>query len=130
MRLTMSLAMIATAVPAIAWAQTGVSDERPIRQVVIYGNDRCPDSSESEVVVCARRPEAERNRIPPNLRETPPDPEGRSWSDRARALDAASPDGLNSCSPVGPAGMIGCRQDQVDRWREERAQQGGDDPEA
>ena len=35
-----------------------------IRGVVVYGDDPCPQSTADEVVVCARRPDDERYRIP------------------------------------------------------------------
>ena len=35
-----------------------------VNMVIVYGNDACPDSSEGEITVCARKAEAERYRIP------------------------------------------------------------------
>lgn len=115
----LTVAMLA--IPAAALAQPAEDEDgRTIRRVVIYGNDACPPSSANEVVVCSRRPERERDRIPSNLRETPPDPQGPSWAERARRLDDASPNGLNTCSPVGPGGNAGCLQQQLERYRDEK----------
>src|SRR5207302_9162497 len=34
-----------------------------VAEIIVYGNDPCPRSTEDQVVVCARRPEGERYRI-------------------------------------------------------------------
>ena len=62
----------------------------------------------SEVVVCARKPESERYRIPENFRGTGPRQAGEAWANKARALETVGATGINSCSPVGPAGHTGC----------------------
>ena len=41
-----------------------------VSEIIVYGTDPCPRSTDDDVVVCARRPEAERFRIPEVLRET------------------------------------------------------------
>jgi hypothetical protein len=118
-----ALLLAGLAMPAMA------QSEEPVRrQIVIYGSDPCPAGEGDEIVVCSRRPEAERNRIPQGLREDPPDPAGPSWADRARMLDRISPGGLDSCSPVGPGGSTGCRQQALEDWADERAQE-EDEPE-
>ena len=46
------------------------SDEDvPVNQLLVYGDDPCPASTDDVIIVCARLPEQERFRIPPNLRE-------------------------------------------------------------
>ena len=42
--------------PAVAQAQPNIAE------IIVYGNDPCPRSTDDQVVVCARRPEAERYR--------------------------------------------------------------------
>jgi hypothetical protein len=57
------VALTALSAPLPALAQS--SD----RVLVIFGKDKCPtDSTGNEIVVCSRRPEAERYRIPKELR--------------------------------------------------------------
>jgi hypothetical protein len=93
-----------------------------IRQLIVYGSDPCPPSTGEEIVVCARRPETERYRIPENLREPEPDPESESWAARAESLEYVGRSGIDSCSPVGPGGMTGCLTELIRRAREERRQ--------
>src|SRR5687768_4628140 len=73
---------------AAAAAPTGdapVLDPR-INQLIIYGDDPCPQSSDEEIIVCARLPESDRFRIPPSVRDDPDDPARQSWANRAREL--------------------------------------------
>ncbi|HEX8222870.1 MAG TPA: hypothetical protein VF605_03535 [Allosphingosinicella sp.] len=127
MKAALSLAALAAAVtllPAPAEAQS----ER-IRRLVIYGNDPCPRSaSGDEIVVCARRPETERYRIPRELRDAEPDddPESTSWAERAQALEYVGRGGIQSCSTVGPGGASGCWNELVRAWRNERRQGDGE----
>jgi hypothetical protein len=88
--------------PAIAQASDNVSE------IIVYGNDPCPRSTDDDIVVCARRPETERYRIPERFRSTGPRQTREAWANRARALETVGATGINSCSPVGPAGFTGC----------------------
>jgi hypothetical protein len=92
------------ALPAPALAQ---ADSR-VSEIIVYGNDPCPRSTDDEVVVCARKPESERYRIPENFRSSGPRQAGEAWANKARALETVGATGINSCSPVGPAGHTGC----------------------
>lgn len=86
------------------------------RTVLVYGDDPCPKSENpDEIVVCARRPEEERFRIPKNLREeeraatiSRADDVGAQRAALASGRPTAT--GIGSCSSVGPGGMIGCTQ--------------------
>src|SRR5256885_7741370 len=53
---------------------------------------------------CYRVPEAERYRIPPNLRDNPNDPRNQSWTNRATELAYVGRTGTQSCSTSGPGG--------------------------
>ena len=88
--------------PALAQSSGNVSE------IIVYGNDPCPRSTDDEVVVCARRPETERYRIPERFRSSGPPQTREAWANRARALETVGATGINSCSPVGPAGFTGC----------------------
>ena len=114
-------AAAAALIPAAAPAQGG---NGRIARVVIYGNDRCPTASTGEeIVICARRPETERYRIPRELRDqTPSDnPENVSWAERAQSLEYVGRTGIQSCSTVGPGGFTGCWSELVRTARGERA---------
>jgi hypothetical protein len=116
----------ALAVPAAAPAQG--PNER-IARVVIYGNDPCPRARNGEeIVICARRPETERYRIPKEIRdrEVSDDPANTSWAERAQSLEYAGRTGIQSCSPVGPGGFTGCWEQMVRTARGERARNSGE----
>lgn len=87
--------------------------------VIVYGEDPCPRAEGDEVVVCARRPEEERYRIPRPIRER--QPTEAAWASRVEGLEEASramrP---GSCSVVGSFGQSGCSQALIRQWFEER----------
>ena len=113
----------ATLVPAPASAQ-----QERIRRLVVYGSDPCPRAAnDDEIVVCARRPETERYRIPKELRDQPDDdPESTSWAVRAEALEYVGRTGIQSCSTVGPGGVSGCWNELVRAWRQDRRKGDGE----
>jgi hypothetical protein len=89
--------------------------------LLIYGDDKCPTNDNGEeIVVCQRLDEAERFRIPQNLRQQPGRPQANeSWAVRSEdALDAGRM-GTGSCSTVGPGGQTGCFVRQATRARAE-----------
>ena len=88
--------------------------------VIVYGEDPCPQpSSENEAVVCARRPEEERYRIPRQIRER--QPTETSWASRVEGLEEESrPMRPGSCSAVGTGGQTGCAQAAIRQWYAER----------
>ncbi|OYU16277.1 MAG: hypothetical protein CFE37_00930 [Alphaproteobacteria bacterium PA4] len=98
------------------------------RLVTVFGTEQCPKpTSPDEVVVCARLPESEIYRIPAQLRRTET---RQSVFSRNRALllgDSAGGAGgsIGSCSAVGPGGMIGCNNRQVDAWAADRTERMG-----
>ena len=96
--------------------------EARVNALIIYGNDPCPRGGDDEIVVCARKPEGERYRIPESVRGDPNDPANRAWADRAQSLEYAGRGGIGSCSPVGPGGWTGCLSQLVHQAREERRQ--------
>lgn len=101
-------------------AQPAAGPEEKVSRLIVYGNDPCPRGSGDEIVVCARRPDAERYRIPENLREPEPGPEGDSWAVQARSLEYVGRTGIQSCSTVGPGGFTGCWEQMMRIAREER----------
>ena len=90
--------------------------------MVVFGKDKCPAGQEDEVVVCARKPESDRYRIPKELRERPRDEAGNTaWGSRWDSME----DGTrftrpNSCSAVGSGGQTGCTQAMIRQWAQER----------
>jgi hypothetical protein len=111
-------AVAAAPQPSAAGATT---DEARVNQLIIYGDDPCPQGGGDEIIVCARLPEDDRFRIPPNLRNDPNDPANQSWANRAIELSYAGRVGTDSCSTVGGGGFTGCFNQIVRQARAERA---------
>lgn len=105
--------------PEAAAAAPAAAEPR-VNQLIVYGNDPCPQGTDEEIIVCARLPEDDRFRIPPNLRENPNDPASQSWANRAIELSYAGRTGAESCSPVGGGGFTGCFNQLVQQARAER----------
>jgi hypothetical protein len=112
------------ALPAPAAAQA-------TNEVIVYGNDPCPRSTDSTVYVCTRRPENQRYRIPETLRESGTRQQRQAWANKSRQIMTAGNTGINSCSPVGPGGHTGCLLQEIRRAKQEsqEATQQGTAPE-
>ncbi|MCY7339297.1 MAG: hypothetical protein LH465_05015 [Sphingomonas bacterium] len=108
---------------ALLPAAPALAQKTKISEIEVYGTDPCPRSTDDEVVVCARKPESDRYRIPENLREGGSLQARQSWAARARAFETVGPRGLNTCSPVGPGGYIGCSQQVINQAFNERREQ-------
>lgn len=115
---TLAVAGGFAALPVPAEAQSAPN----IAEIIVYGNDPCPRSTDDQVVVCARRPEAERYRIPPKMRQSGTPQQMESWAVRSRNLETVGATGINSCSPVGPAGYTGCLMKVIQEAKGERKQ--------
>jgi hypothetical protein len=96
------------------------ADDSKVNALIVYGNDPCPRGSDDVIVVCARKPERERFRIPPNLRDDPSSPANQAWANRAQSLEYVGRTGIGSCSTVGPGGWTGCLNQLITQAREER----------
>jgi hypothetical protein len=108
------LAGLAFASPAAAQG-----DGERINQLIVYGDDPCPQSSDAEITVCARKDESERYRIPEPLRD-PLSPQNDAWNNRVLAYETVGKGGTLSCSPVGPGGSTGCLNQLINKAYAER----------
>jgi hypothetical protein len=102
----------------------GPADEPRVNQLIIYGSDQCPPSTDTEINVCARLPESDRYRIPPNLRGDPNSARNQAWTNRATELSYVGRTGTDSCSTVGAGGFTGCFTQMIRAAQAER--RGGD----
>ena len=93
-----------------------------ISEIIVYGNDPCPRSTDDEVVVCARKPESERYRIPEKYRPSGTRQQKEAWASKATEIMTVGDTGTNSCSPVGPGGFTGCLTQVIKQARTERRQ--------
>ena len=109
---------------APAFAQTGPNDVEPkVNQVIVYGDQPCPTSTDDEIVVCARDPEE--FRIPEKLRGNPNAPSNQAWGVRATQIEYVGRSGIGTCSATGSDGASGCFKKLVQQARAERAQGDG-----
>ena len=119
---------IAAALAATAPAQTGNFADTATRvsRVIVYGNDPCPRAPDGDIIICGRRSERDRYRIPEELRDdaAAPDPESESWAVRAESLEYVGRTGIQSCSTVGPGGFTGCWAELMRAARAERRTEG------
>ncbi len=100
----LAAAALSGAGPALAQDQAGDK----VSQVITYGDDPCPQSTEGEIVVCVVLDEEERYRIPKTLRGNPQSPENQAWNERVKEFRYVGAFGTESCSPVGAGGFTGC----------------------
>jgi hypothetical protein len=108
-------ALIAAAAPALAQDEPAPAPSRE-SQIEVYGQDPCPQSTDEEIVVCHRRPEEERYRIPAPLRRSTHNTE-QAWGARVETMDEVSRQVLpNSCSVIGSYGQTGCQQAFIRQW--------------
>lgn len=117
-------AATATLVAGLALpAGPALAQRGKVSEIIVYGTDPCPRSTDDDVVVCARRPEAERFRIPELLRSNGTLQERQSWTKQAEALSTVGATGIGSCSAVGPGGATGCAQQEINRAFRERREE-------
>lgn len=64
-----SIASAAALAMIVAPAQAQAEAPDRVETLVVYGDDPCPVEEGGGIVVCARKPESERYRIPKDLRE-------------------------------------------------------------
>jgi hypothetical protein len=122
-----SLAVLPALMPALP-----VAAQQADRVLIIFGNDPCPtNASGEEIVVCARRPESERYRIPKELRPRSQSPDAKSWAVRSQAALDTGRTGTGSCSATGAGGWTGCWAEEMRQARQEakeKANQGATAP--
>jgi hypothetical protein len=121
--MTMKQSLFALALLPMFLPTTPVAAQGAERVLIIFGNDACPtDASGNEIIVCARRPESERYRIPKELRERSQAPQNQSWAVRSQSALSAGRTGTGSCSATGAGGWTGCWAQQMREAKEEAKQ--------
>lgn len=128
MRVPLLVLLLTVAAPAFAQSEIkgapAADGSRPReRFVTVFGTDACPKSTNDEIIVCSRRPDEERYRIPANVRSATSTRPGNSGKGRQALLGSGAGGvggGVGSCSPIGPGGGTGCNQAMQDKYREEK----------
>jgi hypothetical protein len=115
--LALAAATAAAFASAPAMAQSEAGDR--VNTVIVYGDDECPQSNDTEIVVCARMDENERYRIPEALRQSS-SPQNEPWANKVRAYETVGNFGALSCSPVGSGGELGCTAKMIEAAYAER----------
>ncbi len=118
--LALALGLATVATPMLA---TPARAQQTDRVLILYGDDKCPTNASGEqIVVCSRRPESERYRIPKELRSPILiTPENQSWAAKANdTLNAGAASGTGSCSAVGAGGWTGCWAQQMRNAKRQR----------
>ena len=118
--LTLGAVAIAGGAAMTLGAAPAAAQSRPMSEIIVFGEDPCPRSTEDNVVICARKPESERYRIPEEFRSTGSAQENRSWAANARYLESVNSAGVRRCSPVGPEGFTGCLNELIAENKAER----------
>lgn len=92
--------------------------------LIVYGDDPCPKGQGDEIIVCARKPESERYRIPKKLREKPAPSGGPGWGSQVATMEQVQRQNLpGSCSAIGSNGFTGCTAKMLEQWFAERRMQ-------
>lgn len=120
-RPSISLLILSTLVVA---APAFATPPERITSLIVYGDDACPKGEGDEIVVCARKPESERYRIPKALREKPEVAGGPGWGSQVANMESISRQTMpGSCSVIGSYGFTGCAAARLSQWFAERRMQ-------
>jgi len=115
-----ALGMLSAAAALSGPAAAQEAAEPKVNQLIIFGDDKCPEAAGDEIVICARKAESERFRIPAILRESS-SPQNEAWNNKVLAYETVGRSGTLSCSPVGPGGWTGCANKLInDAYAEKR----------
>ena len=98
----------ALALSALSPAAVAQSAGEKVNMVIIYGDDKCPESSSDEITVCARKDEGERYRIPEPFRNSAQSSQNEAWTNKVLAYEKVTASGTQSCSASGAGGWTGC----------------------
>jgi hypothetical protein len=122
-KLMITLAAAAAAVGGFAVLPAPAAAQQTTSEVVVYGSDPCPRSTDSQVYVCSRRPETERYRLPKSQQLQGTRQQRESWARKSQVLKTVGNTGINSCSAVGPGGYTGCLTQEIQQARQESNEQ-------
>ncbi len=122
-KLMIGLAATAVVAGGVAALPTRAEAQQSQAEIVVYGNDPCPRSTGDQVVVCSRRPEGDRYRLPKNQQLQGSRQQRQAWANKAQSVMSAGATGINSCSPVGPGGHTGCLEQQIQQAKREAQEQ-------
>jgi hypothetical protein len=117
-------ALVSAAVLAGASPAAAQSADEKINMVIAYSADECPVAKPGEVVICEILVEADRYRIPSNLRYSD-NPANRSLARQVEEIKYVGDFGAMSCSPAGAGGFTGCTQKFIEAAYKDKAEEDG-----
>lgn len=123
LKLSLTLGAAAIAAALLTLGTPALAQNARVNEIIVYGTDPCPRSTDDEIVVCARKPETERYRIPETLRQGGSLQSRQAWAARAKQFEVVGRTGINSCSPVGPGGWTGCTEQLISQAFNDRGEQ-------
>ncbi|TRD11402.1 hypothetical protein FGU71_05730 [Erythrobacter insulae] len=108
---------------AFAFAPAAAQDKAgdKVNMVIAYDESECPQAGENEIVVCEILVEAERYRIPSNLRQSD-SPQNIGRTGEVETIRYITESGALSCNPAGSGGFTGCTQKFIDAAYAEKAE--------
>ncbi|WP_230279606.1 hypothetical protein [Croceicoccus sp. Ery15] len=116
--MTKTIAIAALAFAGV-WANpaaaqdTGATGGERVNQVIVYGDQPCPEArDDSEIVVCVRQEDP--YRVPQDLRQSNA-PQNEAWANKVEANANVGATGAMSCSTVGQAGQTGCALNEIEQ---------------
>lgn len=117
--------LASAAIPLAAAAEAPAPTGGTTIPITVYGDDPCPKGEGGAIVVCARRPENERYRLPKRFRgeKAKSSPASNAWSNKVQTVDQAGrvAAGLpDTCSAVGSGGQSGCYHQFLQQSRAQR----------
>jgi hypothetical protein len=121
----LSPALLGLVLP-LAFAPAALAQDagEKVNQLIVYGDDPCPASTDGEITVCARKSEGERYRIPEPLRGKIDLQKNEAWNNKVLAYETVGAAGTRSCSPVGAGGWTGCANKLIDTAYAEKRESG------
>ncbi len=121
-RLTALLSVTAAALVAAGPAAAQSKGGDRVNMVIAYDETECPQpTSPDEIVVCEILVEADRYRIPRNLRQSD-SPQNTAWAERVESIRYIGAFGTMSCDPAGAGGFTGCTQKMIEAAYADRAE--------
>ena len=112
-----SMAALIVASPAAAQDKGG---DR-VNMVIAYDESECPPAADGEIVICEILVEADRYRIPKNLRQSD-SPQNNAGPLDVESIRYIGAFGTMSCDPAGAGGFTGCTQKMIDAAYADRAE--------
>lgn len=117
-----ALALFVAATGGSPAAAQGANEK--VNMVIAYDASECPKAQPGEVVVCEILVEADRYRIPTNLRYSD-SPKNVARARQVEEIKYLGDFGAMSCSPAGAGGFTGCTQKFIEAAYKDRSEADG-----